>query len=119
MISVKNLKAKNVIFVVFLRRQNAHFCSGANSEGDILQKALTFFAFIGYPSLKDFLVNAWPQLTVGVTVSSISHSLRKKFHSCACSFSQIRLNLQCLRPSLFLVILWLKCRRLVFDCKTP
>ena len=45
MISLKNLKAKNLIFVVFFLYdiKNAHFCSRPNSKGNILQKALTFF----------------------------------------------------------------------------
>ena len=60
MISVKNLKAKNVIFVVFYDVENGHFCYCPNSKGNILQKALTLFAFIafGYSSLKDSLLNA-------------------------------------------------------------
>ena len=44
--------------------KNDHFCSCPNSEGNILQKALTFFAFIGYPNLKDCLLLKCLQLTV-------------------------------------------------------
>ena len=58
MISVKNLKAKNVIFVDFYDDKNGHFCSCPNSKGNILQKALSFFAFIGYPNLNHILLNA-------------------------------------------------------------
>ena len=38
--------------------KNGHFCSYLNLKGDILQKRMTFFAFIGYPNLKDFVLNA-------------------------------------------------------------
>lgn len=34
------------------------FCFCSNSKGDISQKALIFFAFLGYPNLKDILGNA-------------------------------------------------------------
>ena len=42
MISVINLKAKKGILSFFYDFKDGHFCSGPNSKGDILQKALTF-----------------------------------------------------------------------------
>ena len=38
--------------------KNGHFCSYPNSKGNILPEALTFFAVIGHPNLKGFLLNA-------------------------------------------------------------
>ena len=58
MISVKNLKAKKVIFVYFYDVKSGNFCSCPNSKGNILQKALFSFAFIGYPNLNHILLNA-------------------------------------------------------------
>ena len=46
MISVKNLKAKNVIFVVFYDLKKGHFCYCANSKGNILQRALTLLSLL-------------------------------------------------------------------------
>ena len=55
----ENMKVKSVTFLFFYDVENGHFCSRSNSKGDILQKKKKiFFAFIGYPNLKDILLNA-------------------------------------------------------------
>ena len=46
-----------LFLLIFYDVKNSHFSSCPNSNTDILQKSLIFFAFIGYLSLKDFLVN--------------------------------------------------------------
>ena len=67
-ISVKNLKAKKrdfcrfsmtsktVTFVLVASKRVENFT--IQIRKGIFQKALTFFAFIGYPNLKDILLNA-------------------------------------------------------------
>ena len=57
-ISVKNLKAKNVIFCRFSMTSKTVTFVLVQIRKGIFQKALTFFAFIGYPNLKDILLNA-------------------------------------------------------------
>ena len=47
-----------LLLFFFYDVKNDHFCSRPSSKGNILQKALTFFSFIGYLNLKDCLLNA-------------------------------------------------------------
>ena len=57
-ISVKNLKAKKRDFCRFSMTSKTVTFVLVQIRKGIFQKALTFFAFIGYPNLKDILLNA-------------------------------------------------------------
>ena len=50
---------KKTWFFSFLYEvKKGHFCTCPNSKSDVLQKRWLFFAFIGYPNLKDILLSA-------------------------------------------------------------
>ena len=49
MISVKNLKANNGIFLLFYDIKNGHSCYCLNSKGNILQEAPIFLQLLDMP----------------------------------------------------------------------
>ena len=51
-----SITSKTVTFVLVASKRVEHFT--IQIRKGIFQKALTFFAFIGYPNLKDILLNA-------------------------------------------------------------